>query len=84
MKKEVIKYVQILAEETSRYKLKAGEYEGHVQSYSMLKIKKVEWADRFYMITNPLHRRKPHLLLNFPPLIRSLSVFFVVVILFII
>nr|GEW34651.1 codeine O-demethylase-like [Tanacetum cinerariifolium] len=32
---------------------------------------KIDWADRFYMSTNPLHRRKSNLLPEFPPLLRD-------------
>ncbi|GJT11739.1 codeine O-demethylase-like protein, partial [Tanacetum coccineum] len=67
MKKEMVEFFKLPEEEKSRYKLKAGEYEGYGQTILHAQDQKVDWADRFYMITNPLHRRKSHLLPNFPP-----------------
>ncbi|KAG6420199.1 hypothetical protein SASPL_116719 [Salvia splendens] len=44
-----------------------GEFEGYGQN--LIGDHKGEWGDRFYMITNPIRRRKPHL---FPELPHSL------------
>ncbi|GJY36502.1 codeine O-demethylase-like protein [Tanacetum coccineum] len=71
MKKEMVEFFKLPEEEKSRYKLKAGEYEGYGQTILHAQDQKVDWADRFYMITNPLHSRKSHLLPNFPPSIRD-------------
>ncbi|KVH89441.1 codeine O-demethylase-like [Cynara cardunculus var. scolymus] len=71
MKKEMVEFFKIPIEEKLRYKLKGGEYEGYGQTILHGHDQKVDWADRFYMITNPLHRRKSNLLPEFPPLLRD-------------
>ncbi|KAI7734006.1 hypothetical protein M8C21_017907, partial [Ambrosia artemisiifolia] len=71
MKKEVIGFFESPMEEKLRYKLKGGEYEGYGQTIVHAEGQKIDWADRFYMITNPLHRRKPNLLPQFPTLLRE-------------
>ncbi|KAJ0581542.1 putative codeine 3-O-demethylase [Helianthus annuus] len=73
LKKEVVEFYKLPMEEKLRYKLKAGEYEGYGQTVVNTQDQKVDWADRFYMITNPLHRRKSHLLPQLPPTLRSPS-----------
>ncbi|PWA74914.1 oxoglutarate/iron-dependent dioxygenase [Artemisia annua] len=72
MKKEMLDFYNLPVEEKMIYKLKAGEYEGYGQTIIHDQDQKVDWPDRFYMITNPLHRRKPHLLPKLPPSLRSL------------
>ncbi|PWA98228.1 oxoglutarate/iron-dependent dioxygenase [Artemisia annua] len=71
MKNEVIEFFTLPIEEKLRYKLKGGEYEGYGQTILHAQGQKIDWADRFYMITNPLHRRKSNLLPEFPPLLRD-------------
>ncbi|KAI3680871.1 hypothetical protein L6452_35648 [Arctium lappa] len=71
MKEEMVKFFQAPEEEKMRYKLKEGEYEGYGQTIIHDQDQKVDWADRFYMITNPLHRRKSNLLPQFPQLLRD-------------
>ncbi|KAK9055953.1 hypothetical protein SSX86_027040 [Deinandra increscens subsp. villosa] len=71
MKEEVVGFFNLPVEEKLRYKLTAGEYQGYGQTILHAQDQKVDWADRFYMITNPLHRRKPHLLPEFPPVLRE-------------
>ncbi|KAI7738555.1 hypothetical protein M8C21_015833, partial [Ambrosia artemisiifolia] len=69
MKKEVVEFFKLPVEEKLRYKLRKGEYEGYGQTIIHSQDQKVDWADRFYMITNPLHRRKSHLLPQLPPIL---------------
>ncbi|GKD51568.1 codeine O-demethylase-like protein [Tanacetum coccineum] len=57
-------------EEKLRYELKAGDYQGYGQTILHTQDQKIDWADRFYMITNPHHRRKPNLLPEFPSSLR--------------
>ncbi|XP_024992959.1 codeine O-demethylase-like [Cynara cardunculus var. scolymus] len=71
MKEAMVEFFQIPEEEKLRYKLKEGEYEGYGQTILHDQDQKVDWADRFYMITNPLHRRKSNLLPQFPSLLRD-------------
>ncbi|XP_019162005.1 PREDICTED: codeine O-demethylase-like [Ipomoea nil] len=58
-------------EEKLVYKLRPGEVEGYGQTIIHFEGQKVDWADRFYMITNPIYRRKPHLLPKLPSLLRE-------------
>ncbi|XP_076888191.1 oxoglutarate-dependent flavonoid 7-O-demethylase 1-like [Bidens hawaiensis] len=71
MKKEMVEFFNLPVEEKLRYKLKAGEYEGYGQTILNTQDQKVDWADRFFMITNPVHRRRSHLLPQLPPTLRN-------------
>ncbi|PWA93644.1 oxoglutarate/iron-dependent dioxygenase [Artemisia annua] len=71
MKNEVVKFFDMPVEEKLRYELKAGDYQGYGQTILHAQDQKIDWADRFYMITNPHHRRKPNLLPEFPPSLRD-------------
>ncbi|KAJ9565785.1 hypothetical protein OSB04_001751 [Centaurea solstitialis] len=71
MKEEMVEFFKCPEEEKLRYKLKEGEYEGYGQTILHSQDQKVDWADRFYMIINPLHRRKPYLLPQLPPSLRD-------------
>lgn len=76
MKEEVVKFFNMSMEEKLKYKLMAGDYQGYGQTILHTQDQKVDWADRFYMITNPVHRRKSNLLPEFPPILRSHLYFF--------
>ncbi|GJV50100.1 codeine O-demethylase-like protein [Tanacetum coccineum] len=71
MKKEMLDFYNLPVEEKMIYKMKAGDYEGYGQTILHEQDQKVDWADRFFMITNPLHRRKSHLLPKLPPSLRD-------------
>ncbi|KAL4563431.1 hypothetical protein LXL04_027473 [Taraxacum kok-saghyz] len=71
MKKETMGFFNMPVEEKVRYKLKDGDYQGYGQTILHTQDQKVDWADRFYMITNPVYRRKSHLLPEFPPSLRD-------------
>ncbi|KAK1422763.1 hypothetical protein QVD17_18049 [Tagetes erecta] len=71
MKHVVVEFFESPIEEKMRYKLKGGEYEGYGQTILHAQGQKIDWADRFFMITNPRNRRKPNLLPEFPPLLRD-------------
>nr|GLL30295.1 codeine O-demethylase-like [Ipomoea trifida] len=58
-------------EEKLVYKVRPGEVEGYGQSSVYCDDKKVDWADRFYMTTNPIYRRKPYLLPKLPSSLRE-------------
>ncbi|KAA8519577.1 hypothetical protein F0562_013799 [Nyssa sinensis] len=62
LKYEIEEFYKLPLEEKMRYKLRPGDVEGYGQTILHSADQKVDWADRFYMITNPIHRRKPHLL----------------------
>ncbi|KAK1420377.1 hypothetical protein QVD17_21920 [Tagetes erecta] len=71
MKEEVLKFFNMPLEDKLRYKLVAGDYQGYGQTILHTQDQKIDWADRFYMITNPVHRRKSNLLPEFPPVLRD-------------
>ena len=68
LKHEVEEFYRLPLEEKMKYKIREGEFEGYG---SMARgAGKLDWADRFYMITNPIHRRKPHLFPELPSSLR--------------
>ena len=74
LKYEIQGFYKLSLAEKMRYKIRSGEVEGYRQTILNSKDQKVDWADRFYMIINPTHRRKPHLFLDLPSSLRcSLS-----------
>nr|GMD04428.1 protein SRG1 [Ipomoea batatas] len=58
-------------EEKMLYKFSTGEAEGYGQTIVFSDDQKVDWADRFYMTTNPIHKRNPHLLPKLPSSLRE-------------
>ncbi|KAJ7968834.1 2-oxoglutarate (2OG) and Fe(II)-dependent oxygenase superfamily protein [Quillaja saponaria] len=69
LKHEIEGFFQLPLEEKMKYK-KEGDFEGY-GTVILSNDQKLDWGDRFYMITNPLNRRKPHL---FPELPSSLRI----------
>ncbi|XP_076957104.1 oxoglutarate-dependent flavonoid 7-O-demethylase 1-like [Bidens hawaiensis] len=70
MKEEVVKFFNTPAEQKLKYKLMPGDHQGYGQTPVHSQDQKIDWADRFYMITNPVHRRKSNLLPEFPTTLR--------------
>uniref|UniRef100_A0A2N9EK05 Non-haem dioxygenase N-terminal domain-containing protein n=1 Tax=Fagus sylvatica TaxID=28930 RepID=A0A2N9EK05_FAGSY len=64
-------------EEKMKFKIRPGDVQGYgtvVRSDSQ----RLDWGDRVYMIINPIHRRKPHLLPELPSSLRfSLSLIYI-------
>ncbi|KAL3643580.1 hypothetical protein CASFOL_014395 [Castilleja foliolosa] len=71
LKNEIQEFYKLPLEERLRYKVRVGDVEGYGQTIIVSQDQKVDWADRFYMITNPIHRRKNHLLPNLPSSLRE-------------
>ncbi|KAK6124134.1 hypothetical protein DH2020_042107 [Rehmannia glutinosa] len=71
LKYEIQEFYKLPLEERLRYKIRAGDVEGYGQTIILSEDQKVDWADRFYMISNPIHRRKPHLLPDLPLSLRE-------------
>lgn len=68
LKHEIVEYYNLPFEEKRKYTVRPNDFEG----YGNAKLDgKLDWSDRFFMITNPVHRRKPHLLPELPPSFRS-------------
>ena len=79
LKSEITEFYKLPLEEKMKYKMRAGDVEGYGLSVIRSEDQKIDWGDRFYMITNPIHRRKPHL---FPELLPSLRFSIIIIIIF--
>ncbi|KAL6333628.1 hypothetical protein AAG906_028813 [Vitis piasezkii] len=71
LKSEIGKFYRLPLEEKMKYKIRPGSVEGYGLSLIRSQDQKLDWGDRFYMITNPFHRRNPHLLSELPPSLRD-------------
>ncbi|KAL0305553.1 UNVERIFIED_CONTAM: protein SRG1 [Sesamum radiatum] len=71
LKYEIQEFYKLPLEERLRYKIRPGDVEGYGQTVILTADQKVDWADRFYMFTNPIHNRKPHLLPELPSSLRE-------------
>ena len=82
LRSEIEEFYKLPLEERMKYKMRPGDVEGYGLSLIRSEDQKLDWGDRFYMITNPIHRRKPHLLPELPPSLRSFIIIFIIVIFF--
>ncbi|CAA3027741.1 codeine O-demethylase-like [Olea europaea var. sylvestris] len=71
LKYEIQEFYKLPLEERLKYKVNEGDFEGYGQTIIHSEDQKVDWADRFYMIVNPINRRKPHLLPELPSSLRE-------------
>ncbi|RVX10832.1 Protein SRG1 [Vitis vinifera] len=71
LRSEIEEFYKLPLEERMKYKMRPGDVEGYGLSLIISGDQKLDWGDRFYMITNPIHRRKPHLLPELPPSLRD-------------
>ncbi|KAL1561942.1 protein SRG1-like [Salvia divinorum] len=72
LRREIHEFYALPLEERLRYKIRAGEFEGYGQNLIQNSgDEKADWAERFYMITNPIRRRKPHLFPELPGSLRE-------------
>ncbi|KAL5774128.1 hypothetical protein ACOSP7_011685 [Xanthoceras sorbifolium] len=69
MKHEIQEFYKLPIEEKMKYKIKTGDVEGY--GTVTRSEGKLDWGDRFFMITNPTHRRKQHLLPELPSSLRN-------------
>ncbi|GLT51276.1 hypothetical protein SLA2020_246970 [Shorea laevis] len=69
LKHEMEGFFKLPLEEKLKYRIRAGEAEGY--GSPARPEGKLDWADRIAMITNPVHRRKPHLFPELPSSLRS-------------
>ncbi|GLT80177.1 hypothetical protein SLA2020_516300 [Shorea laevis] len=69
LKHEMEGFFKLPLEEKMKYRIRAGGVEGYG---SVARPEgKLDWADRFYVTTNPVHRRKPYLFPELPSSLRS-------------
>ena len=53
-------------EEKKKFWQYPGEVEGFGQAFVVSEEQKLDWADLFFMVTQPVHLRKPHLFPQLP------------------
>ncbi|CAN1799434.1 Protein SRG1 [Linum perenne] len=66
MKTQVEEFFNLPIEEKKKLWQYPGEVEGFGQSFVVSDEQKLDWGDMFFLLTHPLHLRKPHLLPNIP------------------
>ncbi|KZV56021.1 hypothetical protein F511_12720 [Dorcoceras hygrometricum] len=71
LKDEIEEFYKLPLEERLRYKIRGGDFEGYGNTVILSEGQKVDWADRLYIITNPIHRRKSHLFSQLPSTLRE-------------
>ncbi|KAK6932276.1 Non-hem dioxygenase N-terminal domain [Dillenia turbinata] len=71
LKAEIEEFFKLPLEEKEKYQRKEGEAEGYGPIRYLSDDQKLDWVDRLYFMSNPLHIRKPHLMPNFPPSLRD-------------
>ncbi|RVW71273.1 Protein SRG1 [Vitis vinifera] len=71
LKSEIGEFYKLPLEERMKYKMRPGDVEGYGLSPIRSEDQKLDWGDRFYMTTNPIHTRKPYLLPELPPSLRN-------------
>ncbi|KAL7212659.1 hypothetical protein ACSBR2_015359 [Camellia fascicularis] len=71
LKYEIEEFYKLPLEEKMKYKIQPGDVEGYGQTLLMQDDEKLDWGDRFYMVVNPVHRRKAHLLPQLPSSLRE-------------
>ncbi|XP_073151850.1 protopine O-dealkylase-like [Henckelia pumila] len=71
LKHEIQEFYKLPVEERLMYKIREGDFEGYGNTVILSEGQKVDWADRLYIITNPIHRRKYHLFPHLPSTLRE-------------
>ncbi|ESR62842.1 hypothetical protein CICLE_v10018344mg, partial [Citrus x clementina] len=69
LKHDMLEFYELPMEEKMKYKIKPGDVEGY--GAVARSDGKLDWGDRVYMITNPIQRRKSHLLPELPSSLRK-------------
>ncbi|XP_073056113.1 protopine O-dealkylase-like [Primulina eburnea] len=71
LKHEIQEFYKLPVEERLSYKVRDGDFEGYGNTIISSEGHKVDWADRLYIITNPVNRRKSHLFPRLPSPLRE-------------
>ncbi|XP_039022887.1 protein SRG1-like isoform X3 [Hibiscus syriacus] len=66
IKTQIRDFFNLPMEEKNKFWQYPGQVEGFGQSFVVFEDQKLDWGDIFYMITLPLHLRKPHLFPRLP------------------
>ncbi|OAY25044.1 protein SRG1 [Manihot esculenta] len=68
LKNEIEEFYNLPLEEKMKFKVRQGDVEGYG---TVARVGgNFDWGDRFFMVTNPIHRRKTHLLPELPSSMR--------------
>ncbi|KAK7260566.1 hypothetical protein RIF29_26718 [Crotalaria pallida] len=70
LKVEVEKFFELPIEEKKKYQIRPGDVQGY-GSVIRCKDQKLDWGDRFYMLINPIQRRKSYLFPELPQSLRN-------------
>ncbi|XP_061356074.1 codeine O-demethylase-like [Gastrolobium bilobum] len=71
LKDEIEEFFGLPLQEKMKYKIRQGEVEGY-GAVIRSEDQKLDWGDRFYMMTNPLNKRKPYLFPDLPSSLRTI------------
>ncbi|KAK6932275.1 Non-hem dioxygenase N-terminal domain [Dillenia turbinata] len=71
LKAEIEEFFKLPLEVKTKYQRKQGDFEGYGQTLIFSEDQKMDWADRLFFVSNPVHKRKSHLLPEFPPSLRD-------------
>ncbi|KAK8664621.1 hypothetical protein V6N13_084399 [Hibiscus sabdariffa] len=71
VKQEVEGFYQLPLEEKMKFRIREGDAEAEGYGSTERDGGKFDWADRFFMTTNPIHKRKPHLFPQLPSSLRN-------------
>lgn len=71
MKIEVQDFFNLPLEEKKKFWQYPGEIEGFGQAFVVSEEQKLDWGDLFFLVTQPIHLRKPHLFPKIPLPFRS-------------
>lgn len=69
LKLEIEKFFKLPVEEKVKYQIRPGDVQGY-GTVIRCEDQKLDWGDRFYVVINPVERRKPHLLPQLPSSLR--------------
>ncbi|XP_062096714.1 protein SRG1-like [Humulus lupulus] len=66
VKTMVEEFFNMPMEEKNKFRQQSGDVEGLGQAFVVSEEQKLDWADMFFVVTQPNHLRKPHLLPKLP------------------
>ncbi|KAI3870384.1 hypothetical protein MKW92_047828 [Papaver armeniacum] len=71
VKSEIERFFELPRDDKTQYGQKQGEGEGFGQHFVQSDDQRLDWADMFFMVTRPLHLRKPYLFPKLPSSLRE-------------
>ncbi|KAI3839596.1 hypothetical protein MKW92_041388 [Papaver armeniacum] len=73
VKSEIERFFELPMDDKTQYGQKQGEGEGFGQHFVQSDDQRLDWADMFFMVTRPLHFRKPYLFPLIPTPLRLID-----------